>query len=244
MGKNKLRKFAEINDFQNVFQYPFSLLQDKGFEYKGLWNNSIFKNDNPIVLELGCGKGEYTVGLGKLFPNKNFIGLDIKGARIWSGAKQALTDKMTNVAFIRSHIELLEYFFTRGEVREIWLTFPDPQMNKVNKRMTSTRLLSLYNKVLCDNGIIHLKTDSPFLYEYSRELVKLNDFKILRDTDDLYNGDYSDAIVSIKTFYEQQWLSRGKTIKLLEFELANRNQYLEPQIDIEKDDYRSFGRKR
>jgi len=244
MGKNKLRKFAEINDFQNVFQYPFSLLQDKGFAYKGLWNNSIFKNDNPIVLELGCGKGEYTVGLGKLFPNKNFIGLDIKGARIWSGAKQALTDKMTNVAFIRSHIELLEYFFTRGEVREIWLTFPDPQMNKVNKRMTSTRLLSLYNKVLCDNGIIHLKTDSPFLYEYSRELVKLNDFKILRDTDDLYNGDYSDAIVSIKTFYEQQWLSRGKTIKLLEFELANRNQYLEPQIDIEKDDYRSFGRKR
>jgi tRNA (guanine-N7-)-methyltransferase len=244
MGKNKLKKFAEMTDFPNVFQYPFSLLHDKGFEYKGLWNEAVFRNDNPIVLELGCGKGEYSVGLGKMFSDKNFIGLDIKGARIWSGAKQALTDKMTNVAFIRSHIELLEHFFIKGEVAEIWLTFPDPQMNKVNKRMTSSRFLSLYNKVLCDNGIIHLKTDSRFMYEYSMEVVRANGFQLLRTTDDLYSGSFQDAIFSIKTFYEQQWLSRGKTIKLLEFTLKNGDHYIEPAIEIEKDDYRSFGRKR
>ncbi|GHV20206.1 tRNA (guanine-N(7)-)-methyltransferase [Bacteroidia bacterium] len=242
MGKNKLQKFGEMETFPNVFQYPFAALQEKGFEMKGRWNEMFFKNNHPIVLELGCGKGEYTVGLGKLFPEKNFIGIDIKGARMWTGAKEAIQKNMNNVAFLRTHIELLNYFFAPGEVSEIWITFPDPQMRKVNKRMTSTRFMKLYRQVLNAEGIIHLKTDSHFMYTYTREMINANHFPILVQTDDLYHSRWTGKILSIQTFYEQQWLERGLNIKYIRFICEFRETYIEPDIEIEPDDYRSFNR--
>jgi len=242
MGKNKLKKFAFMAEYPHVFQYPFSVLQEKGFEVKGKWSTSFFKNNNPIVLELGCGKGEYTVGLAKLFPDKNFIGIDIKGARMWSGAKQSLDEGLTNVAFLRTHIELITHFFEKGEVSEIWITFPDPQMNKVNKRMTSTRFMQLYTKVLGGESLIHLKTDSNFMFHYTREMVKENNLPVLFETDDLYNSGYADDILKIQTFYEQQWLARGLNIKYLKFKHQDKPDWIEPEIDIEMDSYRSFGR--
>ena len=242
MGKNKLQKFDDMSGYPHVFQYPFSVLQEKGFEMKGKWNEVFFKNDNPIVLELGCGKGEYTVGLGKLFPSKNFIGVDIKGARMWSGAKQALGEQMTNVAFLRTHIELINHFFAPGEVSEIWITFPDPQMSKVNKRMTSTRFMKLYREILNDSGLIHLKTDSHFMYTYTNEMIKANDFPVLVQTDNLYSSHLADEILSIQTFYEQQWLERGLNIKYIRFVCEPKESYIEPDIEIEMDSYRSFNR--
>ena len=246
MGKNKLSKFADMESFENVFQYPFSRLQEEGFPLKGKWAKEYFKNDNPIVLELGCGKGEYAVGLAKLFPHKNFIGLDIKGARMWTGAKEAAESNMTNVAFIRSHIELVKSFFEKGEVAEIWITFPDPQMKKQNKRMTSTRFMRLYLDILSTDNCIHLKTDSPFMYQYTKEMVALNQLNILNNTDDLYNDPVfkDNDILNIKTFYEQQWIARGKDIKYLTWTVVSKEQWVEPDIEIDKDDYRSFGRTR
>jgi tRNA (guanine-N7-)-methyltransferase len=242
VGKNKLQKFEDMKDYPHVFQYPFAVLQEKGFEMKGRWNEDFFKNNHPIVLELGCGKGEYTVGLSKLFPCKNFIGIDIKGARIWTGAKQSLSENLTNVAFLRTHIELINHFFARGEVAEIWITFPDPQMNKVNKRMTSTRFMKLYREILNDQGIIHLKTDSNFMFTYTCEMVKVNHFPVLVQTDNLYHSGLADEILSIQTFYEQQWLDRGLNIKYLKFICAPRDICLEPEVEIEFDSYRSFNR--
>ncbi|MDR1371574.1 MAG: tRNA (guanosine(46)-N7)-methyltransferase TrmB [Dysgonamonadaceae bacterium] len=244
MGKNKLQKFEEMQTFHNVFQYPFATLKENSFNLKGNWNAQFFKNTNPVILELGCGKGEYTVGLAKQYPEKNFIGIDIKGARMWHGAKQALHSNLDNAAFLRTHIELLEHFFAPSEISEIWLTFPDPQMNKTGKRMTSARFISLYGKILTQNGIIHLKTDSPFLFAYTCEMIKLNDFPVLVSTDDLYGSDTADEILSIKTFYEQQWLSRNMKIKYLRFILKQREKYSEPETEFERDDYRSFGRHR
>jgi tRNA (guanine-N7-)-methyltransferase len=242
VGKNKLQKFGEMETFPNVFQYPFMALQEKGFEMKGRWNEMFFKNHHPIVLELGCGKGEYTVGLGKLFPEKNFIGIDIKGARMWTGAKEAMQKGMSHVAFLRTHIELLHYFFSPGEVSEIWITFPDPQMRKVNKRMTSTRFMKLYRQVLNTDGIIHLKTDSHFMYTYTCEMIKANHLPLLVRTDDLYHSHLADEILSIQTFYEQQWLERGLNIKYIRFICEFRETYREPDIEIDPDDYRSFNR--
>jgi len=209
---------------------------------KGKWNEAFFKNDRPIVIESGCGKGEYTIGLAKLYPEKNFVGIDIKGARMWSGATQSLRDKMANVAFLRTHIELIDRFFAPGEVSEIWITFPDPQQAKVNKRMTSTRFMKLYSRILKENGIIHLKTDSPFMYAYTCAMIQANRLPVEAETDDLYNSCLPDEILSIQTFYEQQWLGRGMTIKYIRFICEARSSYREPEIEIEPDSYRSFNR--
>lgn len=246
MAKNKLAKFADMDTYPHVFQYPFSVLQEKGFDLKGKWHQDFFKNNNPIVLELGCGKGEYTVELAKLFPEKNFIGVDIKGARMWTGAKQSLEEELKNVAFLRTSIELIASFFDAGEVAEIWITFPDPQMKKTNKRLTSTRFMQLYSSILGDKGIIHLKSDSNFMYTYTNLMAKENNLEIIENTDNLYNDEAfsENKILGIKTFYEQQWLGRGKTIKYIQFVCENKDSWKEIEDEIEKDDYRSFGRNR
>lgn len=244
MGKNKLRKFSEMEQISFVFQYPWAALQQAPFPLKGRWHEDFFHNSNPIVLELGCGKGEYTVGLAKHFPDRNYIGIDIKGARMWTGACQARNDAMTNVAFLRTDIELLDNFFAPGEVAEIWITFPDPQMKKVRKRLTSTRFMSLYRNVLVADGIINLKTDSPFLYTYTSLMVDENKLPVIADTADLYGSGKAVAsdILGIRTYYEQQWLDRGLTIKYLSFRLPHRGDLTEPEAEIEHDTYRSFSR--
>lgn len=244
VGKNKLQKFDDMAEYPHVFQFPFAALQEKGFDMKGHWGERFFKNNNPIVLELGCGKGEYTVGLGKLYPEKNFIGVDIKGARMWSGAKEALEAEMTNVAFLRTSIELISQFFAPGEVAEIWITFPDPQMKKVNKRLTSTRFMRMYREILSGEGIIHLKTDSNFMYTYTTEMVKANNYPVLFSNNDLYHSGLVDSILSIKTYYEQQWLDRGLNIKYIKFVCEERESLIEPETEIEPDSYRSFNRSR
>jgi tRNA (guanine-N7-)-methyltransferase len=242
MGKNKLQKFSEMAGFPHVFEYPFAVLQEKGCGFKGNWKREIFKNNNPMVLELGCGRGEYTIGLGRLFPTKNFIGVDIKGARMWAGAKESMEAGLTNIAFLRTNIELIDCFFSSGEVDEIWMTFPDPQMKKTNKRLTSTRFIKIYRKILSHNGIIHLKTDSNFMFTYTCEMVKANHFPVLFHTENLYNSGITDEILSIRTYYEQQWLGRGIPTKYLRFICEPRNQLVEPEIEIEYDTYRSYNR--
>ncbi|WP_298650735.1 tRNA (guanosine(46)-N7)-methyltransferase TrmB [uncultured Proteiniphilum sp.] len=241
MAKNKLAKFADMATYGNVFQYTFETLKEEGFSFKGKWR-TYFGNDNPVVLELGCGKGEYTVGLARKFPEKNFIGIDIKGARMWTGATHALEKGLANVAFLRTRIELINHFFVQDEVSEIWITFPDPQMKKTSKRLTSTRFMEEYSRLLKDGGIIHLKTDSNFLYRYTKAMVEENRLEVLFDTADLYNSGLNEDILETRTFYEQQWLSRGLNIKYIRFLCPKDHQWTEPDIEIEKDEYRSFGR--
>ncbi|MCH5242345.1 MAG: tRNA (guanosine(46)-N7)-methyltransferase TrmB [Muribaculaceae bacterium] len=243
MGKNKLKKFAEIEQLECVLQYPREKLLAEGFPYKGKWNTEVFAKKAPIVLELGCGKGEYTVGLAKNDPSKNFIGIDIKGARIWTGAKDVAASGITNAKFLRTEIENLSCIFAPGEIDEIWITFPDPQMQKPRKRLTSTGFLQKYSDILKPGGIVHLKTDSPFLYEYTRRLVKKNNLEILENTTDLYGSGNADPVKSIKTFYETQWLSRGMNIKLISFILQPGLTLEEPESDdIPRDDYRAYPR--
>lgn len=232
-----------MREFECVLQYPREELLKNGFPFRGKWNNDFFKHDAPIVVELGCGKGEYTVGLAKSNPGNNYIGVDIKGARMWSGARTVEAENIENASFLRAEIENISQFFTPGEVSEIWITFPDPQMQKVRKRLTSTRFLGYYRNIMKPDGIVNLKTDSPFLYEYTRRLVELNKFEVLMNTDDLYGSGLADPVSSIKTFYEQQWLSRGKKIKLLSFRLPAEGELLEPEADdIERDDYHAAAR--
>lgn len=241
MAKNKLAKFADMDTYKNVFQYGFAELKNEGFPLKGKWN-TYFKNDNPIVLELGCGKGEYTVGLANKYSNKNFIGIDIKGSRMWTGATEAIEKGLTNVAFIRTHIEQIVDFFAIDEVSEIWITFPDPQMTKTRRRLTSTRFMKEYSQIIKADGIVHLKTDSNFLYTYTDAMVKENNLEVLINTDNLYNSGIEDDILQIQTFYEQQWRARGIDIKYIKFLCPKNKEWIEPDIEIEKDSYRSFGR--
>lgn len=251
MGKNKLKKFAEMETFHNVFQCGArECVEDSPVvTMRGKWRELYFHNNNPIVLELGCGRGEYTVGLAQRDPNKNYIGIDIKGARMWAGAKQAELAGIKNVAFLRTNIEMISNFFSPDEIDEIWITFPDPQMKKATKRLTSTFFMQRYRQLLRPDGIIHLKTDSPFLYTYTQAMVKENHYPILVDTNDLYSeeairtlGDKANEARMLQTHYENQWLDRGLTIKYIVWQLPADPSYIEPEIEIEKDTYRSYGR--
>ena len=246
MGKGKLAKFADMDTYENVFQYPFRVMDNTPFAMQGHWREQYFHNDNPIVLELGCGKGEYTVGLAKFYPDINFIGVDIKGARMWTGATQALQEGLKNVAFLRTNIEIIDRFFAEDEVQEIWLTFSDPQMKNPRKRLTSTWFLNRYRHFLVDGGIIHLKTDSNFLFTYTNYLVVKNQLAVEEKTDDLYHSSdlspLTTQLLSIQTYYESMWIARGLNIKYMKFRLPRDGQLEEPNIEIELDEYRSYKR--
>lgn len=248
MGKGKLAKFAEMETFKNVFQYPFSVISDVPFEMKGHWHEQYFHNDNPIVLELGCGKGEYAVGLAKLFPEMNFIGVDIKGARMWTGAKQALEEGLTNVAFLRTSIEIIDRFFAANEVSEIWLTFSDPQMKNPRKRLTSTYFMERYRHFLIDGGLVHLKTDSNFLFTYTRYMVERNQLPVDVMTEDLYHDTpdvlQNSPLLTIQTYYEHMWMERGLNIRYLRFHLPKQGDLQEPNVEIPLDEYRSYHREK
>lgn len=222
MAKNKLRRFNEMKEMSNVFEPSMHDVKENAFELKGKWREKYFKNDNPIVLELGCGKGEYSVGLARKYANKNFIGLDIKGARMWVGAKECVAEGLNNVAFLRTKIDFITSFFAENEVDEIWLTFSDPQPNKPNKRLTSKFFIDRYRQILKPGGIVHLKTDSDILFESTEEEIKEHGYKNLFLTWDLY-GDVDQLpeevhdIMHIKTHYEQLFTERGHQIKYCKF---------------------------
>jgi tRNA (guanine-N7-)-methyltransferase len=213
VGKDKLRRFAEISMFSNVLQ-----LED-GKAYKGRWAGDFFKNSNPVVLELACGKGEYAVNMARLFPDKNFIGIDYKGNRIWRGAKTALEDGVNNVAFLRIQIEMLWHYFAPGEADEIWITFPDPQpqLSREKKRLTSPRFLEKYKPLLKPGGFVNLKTDNDNLHQYTSEKIEELDLNLHVKTEDLYHSEFADEVLSIKTYYEKKYLQYNKNINYLKF---------------------------
>lgn len=242
MGKNKLKKFADMEQLECVFQLSYNEILHNGatFPMRGKWREQYFHNDNPIVLELGCGKGEYAVGLSQRFPDRNFIGVDIKGARMWTGATEADRLKLPNCAFLRTGISAIPHFFAENEVDELWITFADPQMKKANKRLTSTTFLKLYRQIMKDGGRINLKTDSLFLYTYTKLMAEASGLTVEMACDNLYQTSLPDdekSLTDIRTFYEQNWLDRGKTIKFLRFRLNHTSSLIEPDIEIEKDDY-------
>jgi len=244
MGKGKLEKFAELATFNNVFQYPYSVVEHVSFALRGCWHKDYFKNTNPITLELGCGKGEYTVELARRHPERNFIGVDIKGARLWTGAKQAIEAGLTNVAFLRTNIEIIDRFFSEDEVDELWLTFSDPQMKNVRKRLTSTFFLERYRHFLTDQGAVNVKTDSNFLFTYTKALLEVNGITPEAITEDLY-GETAETYLTaaaIQTYYEQMWLDRGLNIRFVRFRLPRLGDLSEPDIEIELDEYRSYNR--
>ena len=225
MPKNKLQRFAELRTFENVHEFLWTE-RKTDFKLKGKWNSEYFKNENPIVLELGCGKGEYSNGLAEKYPEKNFIGLDIKGARIWRGSKNAQEKKLYNVAFLRTQIEFIESCFSKDEVSEIWITFPDPQPNKEKKRLTHSIFLDRYKNVLKPNGVVHLKTDSAELYEFTLEVLTENKITKICSTPDLYSessplsfGEGWGEATELKTHYEKLFTAKGKKITYLKFRL-------------------------
>lgn len=213
MGKkNKLQKFAEVSAFSNCFEY------DK--DMKGKWASDYFKNDKPITIELACGKGEYTIGLAERFPDRNFIGIDVKGNRIWKGAKYALDHGLTNVAFHRLMIGNIEDFFAEGEIDEFWITFPDPQHAKERKRLSNAAFLSKYRNISKAGAVMNIKTDSSRFYEYSKEVIEELQLPLLADNSDIYSWDEApEYLKEIQTFYEKMWLSEGKKIKYLKYQL-------------------------
>ncbi|HKL08836.1 MAG TPA: tRNA (guanosine(46)-N7)-methyltransferase TrmB [Bacteroidales bacterium] len=229
MAKKKLQRFAEMFTFEHVVQPPYDEVFRKDYPLKGNWNHSFFKNDYPIILELGCGKGEYTIGLAQQNPKKNFLGIDIKGARMWCGAKTAQQEKLDNVGFLRTRVDFIASFFAPNEIEEIWITFPDPQPQKYYKRLTSTKFLRFYKNLLSPNGYIHLKTDNKALYLYTKEIIKVNKLELIVDTDNLYNSNVDDSVLAIKTFYEKKFIEKGQPIHYLKFKLNNTEDFEEPE---------------
>ncbi|GGH35947.1 tRNA (guanine-N7)-methyltransferase [Mangrovimonas yunxiaonensis] len=221
-SKNKLKRFRENETFHNVVQPTRAALETGDFPLKGTWNATFFKNDNPLVLELGCGKGEYTVGLAKKYPNKNFIGIDIKGARFWRGAKTAIEEQLPNVAFLRTQIELIEYAFAQNEVDEIWITFPDPQIKykRTKHRMTNEAFLKRYKSILKPEGVVNLKTDSEFMHGYTLGVLHAAGHEVLYANHDVYRlGGSPEEVVDIQTFYEKQYLELEKPITYIRFKI-------------------------
>lgn len=221
-SKNKLRRFKENETFANVFQPTRDDLVSSDYHLKGNWQKEVFKNNNPVVLELGCGKGEYSVALAQKYPNKNFIGIDIKGARFWRGAKTAVEDNIPNVAFLRTQIELIEYAFAENEVDEIWITFPDPQIKykRTKHRMTNTAFLQRYKKVLKPDGVVNLKTDSEFMHGYTLGLLHGEGHEVLYANHNVYKQEGSpEDVTAIQTFYESQYLEQNKPITYIRFKI-------------------------
>lgn len=221
-SKNKLKRFRENETFNNVLQPTREEAVSGSFGMKGKWNSDFFKNDNPIVLELGCGKGEYSVGLAERYPDKNFIGIDIKGARFWRGAKTAVEGGLHNVGFLRTQIELINHFFAEGEISEIWITFPDPQIKykRTKHRMTNSAFLQLYKKILKPDGLMHLKTDSEFMHGYTLGLLHGEGHNVLYANHNVYRNEGApDVVTAIQTFYEKQYLEVNKAITYIQFRI-------------------------
>lgn len=233
MAQKKLQRFADIKTFANVLEYPENM--------QGKWN-SFFKNTNPVILELACGRGEYTVGLAKLFPQQNFIGVDVKGNRMYIGAKKCLSEKIDNAAFLRTQIERITEFFAAAEVEEIWVTFPDPQLriSKAKKRLTHPRFLRLYQQILKPSGVIHLKTDSPDLYQFTKKVIELYGLTIVEDSNDVYKQPVIQEALKIKTHYESLDIAQSNTIHYLRFTLPavikNIDEQLQEQLKNEQPD--------
>ena len=221
-SKNKLKRFRENESFPNVIQPERDELTNGKFQYKGKWASHFFKNNQPLVLELGCGKGEYTVALAEQNPDKNFIGIDIKGARFWRGAKTALEEKLDNVAFVRTQIELIDQVFEENEISEIWITFPDPQIKykRTKHRLTNTHFLKKYKHILVENGLVNLKTDSEFMHGYTLGLLHGEGHEVVYSHHDIYKNEYSPKeVTGIQTFYEKQYLEKQKPITYIQFRL-------------------------
>lgn len=230
MAKNKMKRFAEMKSFGNVFEPTLNPEIRDDFPMKGNWKRDFFRNENPIVLELGCGKGEYTVGLAKHYPDKNFVGIDIKGSRMFVGAKEAIDEGLTNVAFLRVLVDFIENYFAEDEVDEIWLTFSDPQKEKPRKRLTSRPFILRYQKILKPGGLVHLKTDSDILFESTEEQIAEHGYEVVELRCDLYGSLPADLnakireILHIKTHYEQLFTAKGATIKYCSFRIHNNQQ--------------------
>ncbi len=225
MAKNKIAQWAEMETFSHVVQPKMEDIMNDSVPMKGKWCKEFFKNDNPIIVELGCGKGEYAVGLARKYPDKNFLGVDIKGHRMWRGAKTALEEGIENVGFLRTRIDFIEHLFDEDEVSEIWLTFSDPQRKKERKRLTSPLFISRYRKIMKSDGLVHLKTDSDLLFEYTLEQIEENNYNSTFSTWDLYGEAIKDLdkdtaeILNIRTYYEEMWLELGKNIKYCKFQI-------------------------
>lgn len=233
MGKDKLRRFRENETFTCLVQPEFEEVFRKDYKLKGKWHAEFFRNQNPICLELGCGRGEYTVALGKRDTETNFIGIDIKGARLWRGAKTATEDRMGNVGFIRTRIEFIESFFGLNEVDELWITFPDPQLKKdrAKKRLTAPGFLATYAKFLKPGGYINLKTDCQHLHEYTKAVIALNNLETEVACNDIYGTGMADEVLSVKTAYEAQYLRQGLPITYLRFKLGEKHDFLTPDFE-------------
>ncbi len=240
MGKDKIKRFKENLTFRCMIQPFFEEVFNKDYKLKGHWNSDFFGNDNPIVLELGCGRGEYTIGLAKRFPDKNFIGIDVKGARMWRGARTATDENIETVAFIRTRIEQIDSFFAQNEISEIWITFPDPQLkkNRIKKRLTGASFLNQYSKFLSEDGTVNLKTDSDHLHLYTKEVISKNGLEQLVANMDIYNaedGAVPESVTALQTTYEEIYLAEKKPITYLQFKLKRDFEYVSPEFIKDED---------